>query len=110
MAFLKTIFFYSVIILGCVTCTKVDSDNIVNLNNGQIDVIGHGGTGFQSLINPLPTNSFMSIKNAVDGLNADGVEIDLQVSKDGIPILFHDAPLEKATNCTGCLNEKRRRN
>jgi len=106
MAFLRSIFIFLAIILACTKCTKVDTDNIVNLNNGKIDVIGHGGAGFQSLINPLPTNSFISIRNAIDGLNADGVEIDLQVSKDGVPILFHDAPLEKSTSCTGCINEK----
>lgn len=86
-------------------CTKIDLDNISNLNNGQIDVIGHAGTGFQSLINPYPSNSFESIKHAVDGLNADGIEIDIDLSKDSTIVLYHDQTLEKATNCSGCVNQ-----
>ena len=86
-------------------CTKIDLDNISNLNNGQIDVIGHAGTGFQSLINPYPNNSFESIKHAINGLNADGVEIDIDLSKDSTIVLYHDQTLEKSTNCFGCVNQ-----
>ena len=86
-------------------CTKIDLDNITNLNNGQIDVIGHAGTGFQSLINPYPSNSFESLKHAVDGLNADGIEIDIDLSKDSTIVLYHDQTLEKSTNCFGCVNQ-----
>lgn len=97
---------YSFITLGLLfvstSCEKIDLDKIDNLNNGKIDVIGHGGAGFQSLINPLPSNSFTSIKKAIDGLNADGVEVDLKVSNDSIPVLYHDDVLEKSTNCAGC--------
>ena len=32
---------------------------------------------------------------------ADVVETDLQVSSDGVPFLFHDATLERVTNCRG---------
>ncbi|MFI5315574.1 MAG: glycerophosphodiester phosphodiesterase family protein [Myxococcota bacterium] len=32
---------------------------------------------------------------------ADVVETDLQVSSDGVPFLFHDATLERVTNCKG---------
>ncbi|MFN3402958.1 MAG: glycerophosphodiester phosphodiesterase [Cytophagaceae bacterium] len=86
------------------TCKKTDLNRIENLNGGYIDVIGHGGSGFQSIINPFPENSFVSIKNAVDGLNADGIEIDTQYSSDSILILFHDLLLEMSTHCTGCVS------
>jgi glycerophosphoryl diester phosphodiesterase len=50
----------------------------------------------------LPTNSFTVIKQAIDGLNADGMEIDLKVTSDTILILYHDDVLEKSTGCVGC--------
>lgn len=84
------------------SCERVDLEHIDNLNNGRIDVIGHAGSGFQNLINPLPSNSFVSIKKAVDALNADGIEIDVKVSRDSTCILFHDNVLEMGTNCIGC--------
>jgi glycerophosphoryl diester phosphodiesterase len=100
---------WSVFLLFLITalsCSKVDNDHIVNLNGGRIDVIGHGGSGFQSIINPFPTNSFLSIKNAVDGLNVDGVEVDIQFSSDSVLMLYHDNVLEESTNCIGCVNDK----
>lgn len=96
---------YFLAILGIIfltTCEKVDLEGIDNLNNGKIDVIGHAGSGFQSLINPLPSNSFTSIKKAIDAMNADGIEVDVKVSRDSIAILFHDNVLEMGSNCIGC--------
>lgn len=83
------------------SCDKHEFD-IDNLNNGKIDIIGHGGAGFQSLINPLPSNSATSIIKAIDALNADGVEVDIKISKDSFAILYHDDVLEKSTSCAGC--------
>jgi len=83
-------------------CDTVDLDKIDNLNNGKVDIIAHGGGGFQSLIQPLPTNSFTSIEQAIDGLNADGMEIDLKVTSDSVVVLYHDNTLEKSTGCAGC--------
>jgi glycerophosphoryl diester phosphodiesterase len=35
---------------------------------------------------------------------ADVVETDLQVSSDGVPFLFHDTDLSRATNCRGSIS------
>jgi glycerophosphoryl diester phosphodiesterase len=96
------LYFFFLLIFSFTTCKKAEFDAIDNLNNGKINVIGHGGGGFQSLIQPLPSNSFTNIKNAIDGLNADGIEIDLKVTSDSTVILFHDDILETSTNCSGC--------
>jgi glycerophosphoryl diester phosphodiesterase len=85
-------------------CIKADS-NFNNLNNGKIGIIGHGGIGFQSEINQLPHNSLKSILKATDGYGADGVEVDIQLSKDGKIILYHDGTLQSMTNCNGCIYE-----
>ena len=34
------------------------------------------------------------------------LEFDVKLTKDGIPVVFHDAELERATGCTGLLSEK----
>lgn len=64
---------------------------------------GHGGCGFQSYSNPYPSNSFGSITRAIDGLGADGVEIDVQMSADRELFLYHNEELESMTTGTGCI-------
>lgn len=85
-------------------CEKADLEQIDNLNNGRIQVIGHGGSGFQSYFNPLPHNSMISVSRAIDGLNVDGVEVDAQLTSDKKLVLYHDEQLETQTNCFGCIS------
>ncbi|WP_161889140.1 glycerophosphodiester phosphodiesterase [Pontibacter russatus] len=62
-------------------------------------LIGHAGSGFFSPLNPvnfLPPNSRASIIKAMEN-GADGVEVDVQLSKDGVPILYHDVTLASMT-------------
>ena len=87
------------------SCNKVDLDAVPNLNGGQIWVIGHAGSGFQTGRHPVPTNSEVSFEIAIEGYGADGCEMDLQLSKDSIPILFHDSYVDGSTGCTGCIYE-----
>lgn len=85
------------------SCDKADLDQVSNLNNGKIQVIGHGGSGFQSYFNPIPHNSMRSVNRALDGLNVDGVEVDAQLTADKQLVLYHDEQLETLTNCFGCI-------
>jgi glycerophosphoryl diester phosphodiesterase len=78
-----------------------------NRNGGQIQVIGHAGSGFFTPLNPfnpLPPSSLAGIKKAL-AQGADGVEIDVQLSQDSIPILYHDPTLNSMTTGTGCVSE-----
>ena len=71
-------------------------------------VLGHAGSGFFSPINPfnpLPSNSMASIVKAMEEHGADGVEVDVHVSKDGIPILYHDTSLETMSEGTGMIEQ-----
>lgn len=52
-------------------------------------IIGHRGTGVSSGNNPWPENSLPSLRRAFEE-GADLVEIDVQLAKDGTPILWHD--------------------
>lgn len=87
-------------------CKKANIDSIKNLNNGNIWVIGHAGSGFQTGRNPVPSNSGSSIKKAIEAYSADGVELDLQLSKDSVIVMFHDDLMDRLTECLGCISEK----
>ncbi len=90
------------------SCATVDTDEIDNLNNGKILKLGHAGLGFTSPINPFnpyPTNGITALKKALE-YGADGVEVDLQMTKDSILVLYHDLKLEGSTNLEGCIQEK----
>lgn len=89
-------------------CASVDKSKIDNLNDGQIIKLGHAGMGFESVINPFnpyPPNGITSLTKAME-LGADGVEVDLQMTKDGVLILFHDLHLEESTDIIGCIQDR----
>ncbi|MFS0751509.1 glycerophosphodiester phosphodiesterase [Oceanobacillus sp. 1P07AA] len=51
-----------------------------------------------------PENTRSSFELAYQ-LNADGIETDVQLSKDGIPILFHDEKIKRTTRKKGYIHE-----
>jgi len=62
-------------------------------------VIGHRG---------FPTcfteNTILSVKKAIE-VGADGVEVDVRISKDGIPVLIHDEDLARVFGVFGRVSE-----
>lgn len=81
---------------------KKEKIAINNLNNNKIEVIGHGGMGIDQ---SYPLNSLESFLAAI-GLNANGIEFDVQVTKDSVLVAFHDEFLESITNGNGRVNDK----
>jgi glycerophosphoryl diester phosphodiesterase len=58
-------------------------------------VIGHRGcAGLE------PENSLRAFRRAAQ-LGVDAVELDVHVSRDGVPVVIHDARLERTTNGRG---------
>ena len=55
-----------------------------------------------------PENTIASFQRAID-LGAHCVELDVHVSKDGVPMVIRDAPLLRATSIRGkvsnCLSK-----
>ncbi len=49
-------------------------------------------------------NTIQAFKKAFD-TTADGIEFDVQLSKDGIPVIFHDFSLKRLTNIKANLSE-----
>jgi glycerophosphoryl diester phosphodiesterase len=62
-------------------------------------VIGHrGACGY------APENTLVSIHTAAD-MGIQWVEFDVKLTRDGIPILFHDDMLDRTTNGSGLVAE-----
>lgn len=95
MKILNLLFCFSAILTSCAKEEAVKPGNIL--------VIGHGGNGFQSFTNQLPSNTITSVRKAIEGSGADGVEVDVQVSADEKLVLYHDLRLEHSTDCIGCI-------
>lgn len=95
---------FTLIFLHFFSCGKndVDLSQIQNLNGNKISSFGHSGMGIAS---QFPINSFESIMSAIN-IGVDGVEIDIQMTKDSVLILFHDKELEASTNLEGFVYEK----
>lgn len=81
------------------TSCKKYNFQIENLNGNRIAVIGHGGMGINSA---YPSNSLESILKCLDS-GADGVEIDIQMTTDGVFLAYHDDYLENLTNGSGSI-------
>lgn len=64
-------------------------------------VIGHGGMGIS---HAYPINSLESLLLALNS-GANGIEIDVQLTKDLELIAFHDRDLAQSTNGEGSVNE-----
>ncbi len=91
------------IITGSFSCSKdVPVINIDNLSAGTVLVLGHGGMGNKSL---LPMDSQPSLDKCLQS-NADGSEMDVRMSADGVLYLFHDQELKHATGSTGWFKQK----
>ncbi len=62
---------------------------------GGVAVVGHRGAPREA-----PENTLASFQRAL-ALGADAIELDVRLSRDGVPIVMHDATLERTTNGAG---------
>ncbi len=49
-----------------------------------------------------PENTMLAFQKAVE-LGCDGIETDVQLTKDGVPVICHDEDLDRTTNGKGLL-------
>ncbi|WP_460500820.1 glycerophosphodiester phosphodiesterase [Hymenobacter agri] len=76
--------------------------------NPKLLVLGHAGSGFYTPISPFnfrPPSSWRGIRRALLR-GADGVEIDLQMSRDSVVMLYHDQKMQDGSTGTGCISER----
>jgi glycerophosphoryl diester phosphodiesterase len=69
--------------------------------NGSFLRIGHRGASAYA-----PENTLAAIRKAA-ALGADMVELDVQASADGVPLIIHDAELSRTTNGCGSVYDHR---
>ncbi|CAL1676833.1 unnamed protein product [Lasius platythorax] len=62
-------------------------------------VVAHRGGGYD-----YPENSLLAFRNS-KGKGCSAVELDLRLTKDNIPIIFHDPTIERLTGKTGTISE-----
>jgi glycerophosphoryl diester phosphodiesterase len=52
-----------------------------------------------------PENTLAAFRRAL-ALRVDGIELDVQLTRDGVPVVFHDATLRRLTGTRGRLTAK----
>jgi glycerophosphoryl diester phosphodiesterase len=62
-------------------------------------IVAHRGNS-----GPLPENTLIAINSAID-LGVDMVEIDVRLTKDGVPILMHEDRVDSTTSGTGFVKD-----
>lgn len=90
-----------ILILFIVCSTSNLNFDIRNLNGNEITVLGHRG---MSTNYKYPGNTYESISKALK-IGANGVEMDVQVTKDSILVIYHNKDLNSLTDCHGRVNE-----
>ena len=70
-----------------------------------VKVLGHAATGLENLNSVYHDNSKEAVEMALSMQGCEGVEIDIQLSKDDELWLYHDAFLKTQTNGNGCISE-----
>jgi glycerophosphoryl diester phosphodiesterase len=63
-------------------------------------VIAHRGASAEA-----PENTLAAFRRAV-ALKADGIELDVQLTREGVPVVFHDSSLRRLTGQPGRLTAK----
>ncbi len=62
-------------------------------------IIGHRGASADAPENTLPAFTLAQTQGA------DGIEFDVQLAKDGVPVIIHDPTLERTTNGIGHVHD-----
>jgi glycerophosphoryl diester phosphodiesterase len=69
-----------------------------------LDIHAHRGGGL-SKGKPIALENSLSAFKTARSRGADVVELDVHVSKDGVPFVMHDGTLDRTTDCTGPVAE-----
>jgi glycerophosphoryl diester phosphodiesterase len=68
-------------------------------------VVAHRAGGLQKGKTLFPENSLAAARNAIE-LGAEMIEVDVQKSRDGEYVVFHDSWLDRTSTCKGRLAER----
>ena len=65
----------------------------------QIQVWAHRGASYYT-----PENTLIAFEKAIN-MNADGIELDVQMTKDGELVVIHDETIDRTSNGTGYVRD-----
>lgn len=100
---MKKIFLFSIIFAFSASCKKDEALwQVENLNGNKISAFGHGGMGIAF---KYPIDTYESFEPCLR-IGADGTEMDVQISKDSVLVLYHHQKLEDGTSCHGIVSTK----
>ncbi len=68
-------------------------------------VVAHRGGGMEGNRTSHPENSIAAVTSSIE-LGAEMVELDIQKSKDGTFVVFHDGWLDRSSTCNGELAKR----
>lgn len=71
------------------------------------DTYGHAGESLYPLRNKFPPNSLRSIREVILNSEAEGVEVDVQMTADSVLVLYHGLHLDNHTSGSGCIPSKK---
>jgi glycerophosphoryl diester phosphodiesterase len=69
-------------------------------------VHAHRGGAMENRTPTLPENSLEAFRNAHETIHADVIELDAKLTADNVPVIMHDATLDRTTNCEGQVRQK----
>lgn len=72
----------------------------------EVDVYAHAGESLYPARNKHPPNSIKGIEYSLTDVETEGVEVDVQMTSDGVLIVYHDEKLTENSNADGCINSK----
>jgi len=78
---------------------SIRSSMLYNDNEDGFTLIAHRGASGHA-----PENTLIAVRRAME-MRAEMVEVDILLSKDGIPVLLHDPSLDRTTNGTGFVTD-----
>jgi len=81
------------------TFQRLHSKLLDHRKNGPLMIASHRGQWRE-----FPENSLGAINEAIED-GAEIVEIDVQMTADGVPVLMHDATVDRTTNGTGKVSD-----
>lgn len=88
-----TLLFATIILLGFTTATVYAKES------DKIKIIAHRGYSSK-----YPENTILAFEQAAKA-GADGIEFDIQMTKDGVPVIIHDHTIDRTTNGKGHVKE-----
>lgn len=72
------------------------------MNGGNIMTMIFAHRGFSGY---YPENTMLAFQKVAEETSADGIELDIQLTKDGEIVIMHDETLDRTSNGTGYLKD-----